>query len=185
MCIRDRSSPVQSRVQSPGFTATQFNTPTLDEFTKLWIALFSRSPKARLAWKTFCDRSIPTYSETRWWSRWEVTKSIHDGFGDVEQFIKETNELAPATLDKLKQILSDPMKNVQLKMELAVVIDAGEPFVKATYTLEGDGPLALCAYEEIRKLYATITTQHFLNTCLLYTSPSPRDATLSRMPSSA
>ena len=26
---------------------------------------------------------------------------------------------------------------------------------------------------------------HFLNTCLLYTSPSPRDATLSRMPSSA
>ena len=27
-------------------------------------------------------------------------------------------------------------------------------------------------------------TEHFLN-CLLYTSPSPRDATLSRMPSSA
>ena len=36
---------------------------------------------------------------------------------------------------KLKQILSDPVKNVQLKMELAVVIDAGEPFVKSTYTL--------------------------------------------------
>ena len=30
------------------------------------------------------------------------------------------------------------------------------------------------------------TTQHALSTsCLLYTSPSPRDATLSRMPSSA
>ena len=27
--------------------------------------------------------------------------------------------------------------------------------------------------------------ENFLNTCLLYTSPSPRDATLSRMPSSA
>ena len=63
----------------------KFNTPTVDE---LWIALFSRSPKARLAWKTFCGRSVPTYSETRWWSRWEVMKSIHDGFGDVEQFIK-------------------------------------------------------------------------------------------------
>ena len=55
----------------------KFNTPTVDEFTKLWTALFSRSPKARLAWKTFCGRSVPTYSETRWWSRWEVMKSIH------------------------------------------------------------------------------------------------------------
>ena len=29
------------------------------------------------------------------------------------------------------------------------------------------------------------TSRHSLMTCLLYTSPSPRDATLSRMPSSA
>ena len=33
------------------------------------------------------------------------------------------------------------------------------------------------------KIYARVAKQ--LNTCLLYTSPSPRDATLSRMPSSA
>ena len=30
-----------------------------------------------------------------------------------------------------------------------------------------------------------ITIDEIVNTCLLYTSPSPRDATLSRMPSSA
>ena len=30
-----------------------------------------------------------------------------------------------------------------------------------------------------------VPTMTFLKTCLLYTSPSPRDATLSRMPSSA
>ena len=29
------------------------------------------------------------------------------------------------------------------------------------------------------------TIEHLLSACLLYTSPSPRDATLSRMPSSA
>ena len=29
------------------------------------------------------------------------------------------------------------------------------------------------------------TGSHIFNACLLYTSPSPRDATLSRMPSSA
>ena len=33
--------------------------------------------------------------------------------------------------------------------------------------------------EKLNRLYGT------LSTCLLYTSPSPRDATLSRMPSSA
>ena len=32
---------------------------------------------------------------------------------------------------------------------------------------------------------AAIDTGHMYNVCLLYTSPSPRDATLSRMPSSA
>ena len=31
----------------------------------------------------------------------------------------------------------------------------------------------------------TINGTHGIDTCLLYTSPSPRDATLSRMPSSA
>ena len=31
----------------------------------------------------------------------------------------------------------------------------------------------------------SVTFQWLLMTCLLYTSPSPRDATLSRMPSSA
>ena len=36
--------------------------------------------------------------------------------------------------------------------------------------------------DEPRRLAAEI---HDLNPCLLYTSPSPRDATLSRMPSSA
>ena len=34
--------------------------------------------------------------------------------------------------------------------------------------------------------YDVLTTVHiYYSTCLLYTSPSPRDATLSRMPSSA
>ena len=47
----------------------KFQIPVLDSFTKHWVALFSKSPKARLAWKTFCGRPVPTYSETRWWSR--------------------------------------------------------------------------------------------------------------------
>ena len=49
-------------------TGRKFNTPNLDEFSKLWISLFTHSPKARIAWKTTTGLSIRTYSETRWWS---------------------------------------------------------------------------------------------------------------------
>jgi len=36
-----------------------------------------------------------------------------------------------------------------------------------------------------KMVYARLKSPEAINTCLLYTSPSPRDATLSRMPSSA
>lgn len=38
-------------------------------------------------------------------------------------------------------------------MELTMTIDGMEPFVKATYVLEGDGLLAFIAYERISTLY--------------------------------
>ena len=50
---------------------------------------------------------------------------------------------------------------------------------------------SMSGYQEIltdpsyAKQIVTLTYPHIGNTCLLYTSPSPRDATLSRMPSSA
>ena len=48
-----------------------------------------------------------------------------------------------------------------------MTIDFGEPFVKATYRLEGDGPLALAAYEGIVTLYASISAQHFPDTLVI------------------
>ena len=43
----------------------------------------------------------------------------------------------------------------------------------------------LCHHSERRKLRIDRLQKKALSACLLYTSPSPRDATLSRMPSSA
>ena len=48
-------------------------------------------------------------------------------------------------------------------MELAITIDAMEPFVKATYILEGDGALALVAYEGLTTLFAVITSEQYPN----------------------
>ena len=92
---------------------------------------------------------MKSYCETRWWSRWEVFHQVMQQFGDILPFLQEQTELSPATRKKLLQILADPIKNSRLQVELAAVIDAGEPFVKATYVLEGDGPLALSCYEVV------------------------------------
>jgi len=43
-------------------------------------------------------------------------------------------------------------------------VDAGEPFVKATYHLEGDCPLVLSAYKEIAALRVAISNQYYPNT---------------------
>lgn len=64
-------------------------------------------------------------------------------FGDVLPFLSHEEIGSPATISKLTGILSDQGKSVYLQIELAVVVDAGKKFVKATYNLEGDGPLAL------------------------------------------
>ena len=56
-------------------------------------------------------------------------------FGDVLPFLKET-KASPATSSKLRQLFSDRRKVEFLQLELAAVVDAGEPFVKATCQLE-------------------------------------------------
>ena len=42
----------------------RMKTPVLDAFSKGWIGLFSRSPKARLAWHTLTGLSPRSYSAT-------------------------------------------------------------------------------------------------------------------------
>ena len=61
-------------------------------------------------------------------------------------------------------------------------MDAGKKFDGATSGYEGrEDRLGRSMAVVLKSLNATEPYQH----CLLYTSPSPRDATLSRMPSSA
>ena len=48
-----------------------------------------------------------------------------------------------------------------MQVELAAIVDWGEPFVKATYKLEGDGALALQCYKVIDTIRASI---HAANT---------------------
>ena len=116
--------------------AHHFNLPTLDQFINWWLQLFATSAAAKLAWRELTGTAIKSHSATRWWSKWEAMKQLLTHFGDVQPFLDQNQDIAPRLTDHLRvPFASDSDTN--LIMELAAVVDAGAPFVKATYTLEG------------------------------------------------
>ena len=106
--------------------------------------------------------SAHSYSSTQWWCQFEAIYSVLKTFSDVKKFL-ERDDLPPATSTKLLQVLDEPAKTRKLKFEIATTVDAMEPFVKATYKLEGDGPLSLKAYQQLSILFASVSTQHYPN----------------------
>ena len=89
-------------------------------------------------------------------------------FGDVAPFLQDNPELSPATNQKLLEMLQNPTVKAYLQTELAAIVDAGETFVKATYNLEGDGPVVLrcyeiLCYEILNTLTASIQVGHYPN----------------------
>ena len=82
----------------------------------------------------------------------------------------------------------DLYQNQHLYYPIEVIIDLGEPAVvtEICFTdLHGEGNFKIDIGENKnwKAVFENKLKQTY--TCLLYTSPSPRDATLSRMPSSA
>lgn len=141
----------------------KFNTPTLTQFGSKWINLFSHSPKCKMLWKTLTGKSMPTYSATRWWSKWEVYKHMMLYFKDILTFLTENEDVGPALRPQLLAVLNNIQTSSMVQIELAAVVDCGEQFVKGCYTLEGDGALAFTAHEEVQKIQASIAAQHYPN----------------------
>ena len=96
----------------------------------------------------------PSYSATRCWSCFEVINQLLTLFGDVALFLTLDDVLSLVTSSKFLQILNDAAQCRKLKLEIAITISAMKLFVMATYTLEGDGPLALVAYEHYPNVQA-------------------------------
>ena len=140
----------------------KMETPILDEFLKAWISLFAHSPKSKIAFKTQTGRSPKTHSPTSWWSQFEVIKQVHDLFGDIPDFL-DTADLPVVTRRKLIDVCSQPQQQALLKIELAATVDGMEPFVKATYNLEGDGSLALRVYQELRTVESSMAIAYYPN----------------------
>lgn len=77
-------------------------------------------------------------------------------------FLRENDDVSRATRAKLLEFFNDCEKLFLLKLELAAIVDVGAHFVKATYTLEGDGILALVCYDRILER-AAIQSSHYPN----------------------
>lgn len=92
--------------------------------------------------------------------------------GDIEPFLNENTDISLATRAKLLSFFSDPNKKVLLQIELAAVIDFGEPFVRATYRLEGDGALVFQCYEVIDTVRASIQAANMPNLLAIATKLS-------------
>ena len=129
----------------------KMDTPVLDEFSKLLISLFAHSPRARIALFTHTGQKPKTHSSTRWWLKFEVLKQVHGLLRYLHTFLGR-DDLPEKTRKKLRDIVYDQRRLGCLRVELSVTVYAMEPFVKATYNLEGDGPLAVRAYQELRVL---------------------------------
>ena len=123
-----------------------FNTPILEEFVEVWINMFTRSPKTKTCMVN---------------KDWVTGLLLHNRLlmillVTLNHFLK----MPPSRL-KLLEILNNAPKNRKLQIELTVIIDAGEQFVKATYRLEGDGPLIFSAYEETATLRDGISNEYY------------------------
>ena len=130
----------------------KFQFRILDTFLSHWNSMFSQSPAVRLAWKIKTGKAMRTVSATRWWSKWEVVNQVCDYFGDVDPFLREIEDLAPALRAHLLEIFDNPEDVTELKLEIAALIDGGRSFFTTTYNLEGDGPLIFTCYQHLTAL---------------------------------
>ena len=136
-------------------TATQFQFDVLDDFGQNWVSLFSHSHRAKLAWKTVTGVSVRSYSATRWWSKWDFFNQLSSCFAHVRPFLEANDNISPVTTRHLLSVLRDEDDCTTLELELAAIVDYGQPLASATHWLEGDGPLVLDAYETLQAASAS------------------------------
>ena len=156
-----------------------FKVPDLLSFGSLWIRLFKNSHRAKLIWQELTGRTPKSYSETRWWSKWEVFEQLLVEFGDVEQFLQEadTAKFVPQIVPQIRETLSDQESRINLQLQLAAIVDVGHHFVTATYYLEGDGPLVFSCHEKLQAVAEACRVPHFPNVRAVSTAIATEDPT--------
>ena len=133
---------------------------------------------------TASAQRIITPLAVRWATQGEV---ITDWDGDMEALNTADGVLVvPTTRDTLASSLHG-LQNGPLLMALSVARSRGTPvlMVPSMHIDLANDPITSELVDRARTEGINVLWGEEAEGCLLYTSPSPRDATLSRMPSSA
>jgi hypothetical protein len=137
----------------------KFVLDACDDFMTAFQSM-QRSKGARKAWSDLTGVFPTTYSDVRWWSLLEEIQKVWDHRDCLDQFVAncDNEDLADRSIARMKSVLDDPTSRLTLFLQMATGLDAGTPFVQATYNLEGDEFLAPFVYEVIQHLDTFIST---------------------------
>ena len=164
MCIRDRGGPRDKHL------ADRLDRSTLWRLGTRSLAYRQRRRSGRGSWLSYASR-VNDVIEAEGVTRVLRTFAFVDVSGFTAFTDREGDAAAVVLLDSIRGIIR----------RLASVHG-----VRIAKWL-GDGAMLVGVEPEpvIEALVSIVEENRALTSCLLYTSPSPRDATLSRMPSSA
>jgi hypothetical protein len=139
--------------------------PDLDAFFKPWVKAISKSVSVRRRYKSKFGESPNRHKDIRWWSKYEVLEQMMRNFAGVPDFVRELHAagLVPKNTAKMLLVLNAPLRFLRLQLQLAATVDAGVEFVKFTYDMEGDGPLAFVVHERLARLSAFVSAPKFPN----------------------
>lgn len=150
----ERIGCLSHSISNAGKLFNNTETHTAFEFVKKWRAIISRSPLARVLFETQTGQKAKRANMTRWYSEWEVIEQLVWKFPELGPFLADCGErgLAPENVQAASDLLHGAGNMVTIALHLSIVVDVGEKFVKSCYTLEGDGFLAIQAFDIISEL---------------------------------
>ena len=180
MCIRDR---LQDGKISFG-----------EKFSNLWMKLSRGTPHDRF--EKIADTYRDVCKDTR--EQLDIENDVMDAYIDFRFAIKEAEVLAQELLEVQKETVGAKKTSFE-EAGKATEASKAEGSEKSQLQLKRDEAMEAFnkedrSYQLIKDVAEDLKVAYNVGetlitklkqTCLLYTSPSPRDATLSRMPSSA
>eukprot|EP00596_Hydrurales_sp_CCMP1899_P005209 CAMPEP_0119035962 /NCGR_PEP_ID=MMETSP1177-20130426/3286_1 /TAXON_ID=2985 /ORGANISM="Ochromonas sp, Strain CCMP1899" /LENGTH=724 /DNA_ID=CAMNT_0006994953 /DNA_START=56 /DNA_END=2227 /DNA_ORIENTATION=- len=118
---------------------------TAEKFICHWATLINSCPRVRSLYKTLSNEAVKKPSAVRWFVWLEMAQQILSTFVSVESIVYHEDGFNPETRNKMKSILEE--SKIDLRLELALIVDVGTEVVQLCYHQEGDGFLAPTSYD--------------------------------------
>ena len=111
-------------------------------------------------------------------------EDVDKALKSAEKGLQVWKKTAPWQRAYIIRKIADKMREKQDVLAKWMTLEVGKPLAEAKGEIAGAADIFEWNAEETKRIYGQTVESRFED-CLLYTSPSPRDGLLSRMPSSA